>query len=79
MPEVFGVRGVTFWQALRLLLLAGLLAGPGCVSLRVGGKALADERPARQSPAEAERDNALRKPGATAATGDPVPGSGACG
>ncbi|WP_258358494.1 hypothetical protein [Moorella sulfitireducens (nom. illeg.)] len=27
MPEVFNFRKITFWQALRLLLLAGLLFG----------------------------------------------------
>jgi hypothetical protein len=31
MPEVFQLRGITFWQAFRILLLAGLLFGSGHV------------------------------------------------
>ena len=27
MPQVFGIREITFWQAVRLLLLAGILFG----------------------------------------------------
>ena len=27
MPQVFGTREITFWQAVRLLLLAGILFG----------------------------------------------------
>jgi len=29
MPEVFGLKEITFWQAFRLLLLAGFLFGAG--------------------------------------------------
>lgn len=29
MPQVFGLREITFWQAFRLLLLAGFLFGAG--------------------------------------------------
>ena len=29
MPEVFGLKPTTFWQALRLLLIAGMLFGSG--------------------------------------------------
>jgi hypothetical protein len=28
-PELFGLKGLTYWQAFRLLLIAGLLFGPG--------------------------------------------------
>jgi hypothetical protein len=42
MPEVFGVRGITFWQSVRILVLAGFLAGPGCVSVNIGGRVFAD-------------------------------------
>ena len=27
MPQVFGIREITFWQAVRLLLLSGILFG----------------------------------------------------
>lgn len=29
MPEVFGIKQVTFWQAFRILLMAGILFGAG--------------------------------------------------
>jgi hypothetical protein len=28
MPDVFGLKTISFWQALRLLLIAGILFGP---------------------------------------------------
>jgi hypothetical protein len=31
MPEVFGLKEITFWQALRLVILAGILFGSGRV------------------------------------------------
>ena len=29
MPQVFGLRRITFWQALRLLIISGFLFGSG--------------------------------------------------
>ena len=29
MPEVFGLKRITFWQAFRILILAGFLFGAG--------------------------------------------------
>ena len=29
MPEVFGLKEITFWQAFRILILAGFLFGAG--------------------------------------------------
>ena len=38
MPEVFGLKEITFWQAFRLLLLAGFLFGAGSiVHFNIGG------------------------------------------
>lgn len=38
MPELFRAPTVTFWQAFRLLLMAGILiGGPGLVNLNLGG------------------------------------------
>ncbi len=31
MPEVFGLKVITYWQALRLLLIAGMLFGGGAI------------------------------------------------
>jgi hypothetical protein len=31
MPDVFGLKAITFWQAFRILLLAGFLFGAGSV------------------------------------------------
>lgn len=38
MPELFDLKPITFWQALRLLLIAGFLFGAGgFVRFNIGG------------------------------------------
>ena len=37
-PEVFGLKKITFWQALRILILAAFLFGAGgFIKLHLGG------------------------------------------
>lgn len=37
MPDVFGLTVVTYWQALRLLLIAGIIiGGPGLIQFHFG-------------------------------------------
>lgn len=37
-PELFGLKALTYWQAFRLLLISGLLFGPGTfLRLNMGG------------------------------------------
>lgn len=35
MPQVFGLRMIEFWEAFRLLLIAGLLFGGGRINLNL--------------------------------------------
>jgi len=52
MPEVFGLKTITFWQALRILILANILFGGGRVIERsaVGGhEAVTEPPPQNQS------------------------------
>lgn len=37
MPEVFGLREISFWQAFRLLIIAGFLTAGGFIRFNVGG------------------------------------------
>jgi hypothetical protein len=38
MPDVFGLSELTYWQAFRLLLIAGILiGGPGFINFNLGG------------------------------------------
>jgi hypothetical protein len=37
MPQVFGLRPITFWQAFRLLLLAGMLFSGNFLNFSIGG------------------------------------------
>ena len=37
MPEVFGLSEISFWQAFRLLLIAGFLTSSGFVRFNPGG------------------------------------------
>jgi len=46
MPEVFGLKTVTFWQALKILILAGILFG----SQRVVERQVEVENQYRQMP-----------------------------
>jgi hypothetical protein len=36
MPEVFGLNPITFWQAFRLLVIAGFLTSGGFVKFNLG-------------------------------------------
>jgi len=36
-PEVFGLRPITFWQAFRLLLIAGMLFSGNLLNFNFGG------------------------------------------
>lgn len=37
MPEVFNLKEITFWQAFRLLLIAGFLTSGGFIKFNMGG------------------------------------------
>lgn len=37
MPAVFGLREISFWQAFRLLLIAGFLTSGGFIKFNLGG------------------------------------------
>ena len=37
MPEVFALREISFWQAFRLLLIAGFLTSGGFIKFNLGG------------------------------------------
>jgi hypothetical protein len=37
MPEVFGLREISFWQAFRLLLIAAFLASGSFIKFNIGG------------------------------------------
>ena len=43
MPDVFGVKSLTFWQAFRILLLASILFGGGTRVIERGHEVMADD------------------------------------
>lgn len=43
LPDVFGVKTVTFWQAFRILLLSAILFGGGTKVVERGHEVLPDE------------------------------------
>ena len=42
MPEVFGIKSLTFWQAFRILILASILFGGGTRVIERGHEVMGD-------------------------------------
>ena len=43
MPDVFGVKSVTFWQALKIMLISAMLFGGGTTIMERGHETIPDE------------------------------------
>ena len=43
MPDVFGVKSVTFWQAFKIMLISTMLFGGGTTIMERGHEAIPDE------------------------------------
>ena len=43
MPDVFGVKSVTFWQAFKIMLISAMLFGGGTTIMERGHETIPDE------------------------------------
>jgi succinate dehydrogenase hydrophobic anchor subunit len=50
MPDVFGLKSLTFWQAFRILLLSSILFGGGTRVLEQGHEIVPEDQAAEQVP-----------------------------